>query len=135
MSNPNSGWLWYSQPSLVDLFSLDYTAFEDVGLTRVDATLSFLDSATGDRIECTDSSKCLVRYNWSYTPLLRYMSPPVMWPGMIATAALNAQSTMQYKQDDVYAAEIRIDGELFDYEGYGSDADSTVGSNTRVSGL
>lgn len=127
------GKLAYSHPPIGDLFNRDITAFEPYD--RIDFTISFVDSATGNEIQCADSSKCLVRYSWSYTPLLRYMSPPVMYPGMIATAAVNAQSTMNYKRDDEYAAEIRIDGESLAYEGYGTGTDTSLGSNSRVSGV
>jgi hypothetical protein len=134
-SAPSMGKLSYSHPSIADLFNLDITDFE--GYDYVDFTLSFVDSETADVLECSTTSNCRVRYNWSYTPLLLYMSPPVMYPGMIATVALNAQSTMSYKQDDAYPVDIRIDGELFDFDegAYGTTTDTSIGSNTRVSGI
>ena len=57
-----------------------------------------------------------------------------MYPGMIATAVVDAKQTMNYKRADRHAAEIRIDGELLDYDGYLS-IDAGLGSNSRVSGI
>ena len=64
------------------------------------------------------------------------MSPPVLYPGMVATAVINPMNTMTYKSSTHYAVEIRIDGELFDYEGH-LDKDTSLSrySANRVSGV
>ena len=109
-SAPGIGKLVYSSPSISDLFNgLPVSDFE--GYDRLDFTISFRDAETADTLVCSNAGSCLVRYDWDYTPLLYYMSPPVMYPGMSVTAAVNPKATMNYKSAMYMAAEIRIDGE------------------------
>jgi hypothetical protein len=134
-SAPALGKLVYRNPSISELFNgLPLSDFERY--SRVDFTISFEDGERAASLVCAEASRCLVRYNWDYTPLLYYMSPPVMVPGMIVTAAVNAMRTMDYKQGDVHAAEVRIDGEMLGYEGH-FDVATVLGSNrmSRVSGV
>lgn len=103
---------------------------------NIDFELSFVDSASADTLVCGSASRCKVKYNWNYTPLMYYMSPPVMYPGMLVTAALNPKLTMNYKQSTYHAVEVRINGEMLDFEDHFDK--STAFNNhqfSRVSGV
>lgn len=72
--------------------------------------------ASGATHICAKASRCTFRNLWSYTPIIYYLSPPVVYPGQVTTMAINPMNAPQFKKLYDMAIDIKIDGENFDFE-------------------
>ena len=51
-------------------------------------------------LKCKNQSLCTVIYNWRYTPILYYVSNPIMYHGMETSILYNPMGAPEYKRDD-----------------------------------
>lgn len=56
--------------------------------------------SNGQELTCSKASNCKVTYDWSYTPVLKYMTPSIVYPGMTATVGVNPMNAPNYKLDN-----------------------------------
>lgn len=79
-SNPLLGFIVYRLPSPHDLFgvaSTDLESYEELNFyLSVKAPDIFGEE---QHLKCTSSSRCRVRYHRTYTPVVFYISPPVLF--------------------------------------------------------
>jgi len=68
-------------------------------LNEVDMQLTVTASSKGTKFTC-GSDNCRVRYSWSYTPVIHYVVPAVVYPGMTISVGINPKNAPNYKKDD-----------------------------------
>jgi len=72
-------------------------------------------------LNCQSSSKCKVRFHRSYTPVLHYLSPPVVYSDMLAEVNFDPKSTTSLIEglatDEMPFINAKIAGALMDFEG------------------
>ena len=139
MSAPGSNRLVQTTPAVNTFFNgtplSDFEAF-----STVDMTLEVTKSTDGSVMTCASANNCLVRYSWDYTPIISYVVPQIIFPGMIPTVIINTKNAPNYKHADQLAMQIRVDGTSFNYtNGYNddlADPDFTINNNynARISG-
>ena len=82
MSAPVANRLVYTTPAISTIFNgTPLSAFESVD--KVTMNLSVTTLAMGNVLTCSSLSKCNVVYSWSYTPIIYYMVPAMVYPGML----------------------------------------------------
>ena len=67
-------------------------------------------------LACGTTSKCEFRYQWSFTPVIYRLQPPVVYPGQTASLVIDPREAPNYKRAADMAIDIKIDGELLDFE-------------------
>ena len=75
---------------------------------------------------------CKVTYSWDWTPVLHYMIPAMVYPGMQATVAIDQKNAKVYKHEDQLPIDLRIDGTSMNLTEF-HDEDSEL--NWYVTGL
>jgi len=118
-SHPSMGILAYRIPSLTDLFGVPWSvinAFE---------TMSFeiqVQPTTGGRIVCKIKTNCLLYYRRTYTPMLNYISPNVVYFESITEFYFDAKSVMNLitnvPEGQLPFVNAKIGGSLVDFESY-----------------
>jgi len=72
--------------------------------------------ADKNTLACGTTSKCEFRYQWAYTPIIYRLQPPVVYPGQTATLVIDPKGAPNYKKSTDMAIDVKIDGELLDFE-------------------
>lgn len=85
-SHTDGGKLKYSAPSVMDIHGVSYEAFNIFDAITYDVSLVDYNSMTQQvkTLKCdpkVPSSYCRINYSRAYTPILYYMSPPVIYSG------------------------------------------------------
>jgi len=80
-SHPQLGTIAYRLPSIDKLFGQPMSFFDKYW--DLEFTLSILAQNNGaeSRLSCSTKSKCYVKYRRHYTPVVYYLSPPVVYYG------------------------------------------------------
>jgi hypothetical protein len=88
--------LVYTAPDISTLFNgTPMTAFKS--MNELNMYLEVVTPEFGQVLGCRDTSRCRVRYAWSYTPVIYYMVPAIVYPGMQVTIGLNPKKAPGYK--------------------------------------
>ena len=89
MSAPVNNRLVYTTPAINSLFagSTPMSSFE--GYDKVVMNLSVTTTVLGLQLTCRSSNNCKVKYDWDYTPIIYYMIPSMVYPGMTASVGIN----------------------------------------------
>lgn len=74
----------------------------------IDMFLTVTTSSTGRKLTC--GNNCKVRYTWSYTPIIHYIVPSVVYPGMQIAVGINPKNAPNYKKSDQTPFQMRLDG-------------------------
>ena len=99
MSAPINNRLVYTTPAITSLFN--NTPLSDfANLSSVTMALSVTTAAMGTRLTCNNPNNCKVRYDWGYTPVIHYMIPAIIYPGMTASVVINPKNAPNYKHAD-----------------------------------
>ena len=91
MSAPVNNRLVYTTPAISTLFAggMSLDSFES--LDKVEMNLSVKTTVYAEQLTCAEGadSSCKVTYDWDYTPIIYYLIPSIVYPGMTATVGLN----------------------------------------------
>ena len=128
-SHPQLGKLVYRLPSLEDLFELPKEAFQYTDTMNFYLSVHPAISPTG-HVECKISSNCLVRYKRSYTPILYYLSPRVLFEGATAEIWFDPKSVMatigDIDSDEKPFVNFKLDESLFEFDSEVVNADTYI---------
>lgn len=79
-SNPLLGFITYRIPSVHELFGTDSSAFDTNDALHFYISIRAPDVFGEETdMECTSRDKCKIRFLKSYTPMVFYLSPPVIY--------------------------------------------------------
>ena len=95
-----------------------------------------LEVSTSEKtLSCQSCANCCsVTYSWDYTPILHYMVPAMVYPGMKATVVVDVKMAYKYKHENQLPIDLRIDGTSMNLtENYNSTV--TLDANHRVRGI
>lgn len=132
MSATDSNRIVQTAPSISSFFNgTPLSDFED--FSQVDMTLELTKTSDGSVMACENSGHCLVRYTWDYTPIIHYVVPQIIYPGMIPSVLIDTKKALNYKHADQLVMNIRFDGTSFNYtNGYTdnlADTDYSMDNN------
>lgn len=52
---------------------------------------------TGTELTCDNPDHCEVRYDWDFTPVVDFMVPSIVHPGMKASVGIRGKNARWYK--------------------------------------
>ena len=79
-SNPMLGFITYRIPSPFELFGVDKRAFDGYQVLNFYISVKAPDVFGEEaHMKCKSKYKCLVRFHRSYSPLVHYINPPVIY--------------------------------------------------------
>lgn len=120
-SNPMLGFITYRLPSPASLFGVPDDQFH--GYQTLNFYLSVkTDDIFGDehQMVCKQESRCLVRYMRTYTPVVFYISPPVLYYESFTDLWFDPKNTLHLAQnlqsDEMVFVNTEIAGSKLDYE-------------------
>jgi hypothetical protein len=77
-------------------------------------------------LTCRRYDNCKVEYSWQYTPIISYLVPAIVYPGMTVSVGINPMKAPVYKKDTHLPIDLRMDGTSFDLSAL-YDSDSNLG--------
>ena len=120
------GKLYYRLPDVPTL--IDQAAVNMETVKAFDSITTYLDVETAsEKLMCAVTNNCRVTYRWSHTPIVYFLSSPIMYAGMDVNLYLNPMAAPGFKLEDDMAADIRLNTERFLTEDY--DTTFNLGSN------
>ena len=82
MSAPEQNRLVSTTPSITSFFNhltlSDFEQFDSIVME-----LQVTSTMTDNELTCSVPAKCNVIYSWDYTPVIYYMVPAMVYPGML----------------------------------------------------
>ena len=134
MSAPTSNRLVYTTPSISSIFNgRAYSDFE--GFDEINMTLEVTTTTMGETLACGNASNCAVKYSWGYTPVIHYVIPSIVYPGMTGVVAVNPKNAPNYKKSTDLPIDLRIDGTALNLTTYHSASTLPKNSVSYVYGL
>jgi hypothetical protein len=136
-SQPLLGNIAYRIPSIPNLFGMPLEAFDQY------TTLTFTVSVMANHdlesvpLACRVESNCRLRYNRNYSPVLHYLSPPVVYNEAMVDLWFDPKNThgliTGLSVDEMLFINARVSGGLIDFESF-VDSETWFGhwSDTRV---
>ena len=116
-SKTEAGRLYYRLPAAHTMLG-DWTTAED--MKRLDQLETYLSVQSGNNtLSCKNKPSCKVMYRWAYTPIIYYLTSPVMYHGQRVDLYFNPMAAPDYKRSDQYFADLRLNGVRFLTEDYG----------------
>ena len=94
-------------------------------LDKVEMNLSVTTTVAGNRLTCSHANHCKVKYEWDFTPIIYYMIPSIVYPGMQASVGIDPKKAPWYKHPSQLPIDLRIDGTSMDLSAI-YDSDSTL---------
>jgi hypothetical protein len=129
MSSPANNRLVYTTPSISALFNdIPLSNFES--FSTITMNLAVVPASSEKALTC--AGNCNVIYDWGYTPIVRYMIPSIVFPGIHASVAVNPKKAPYYKSSTQMFAGVKIDGVSLDFADY-YDEEYNPGANSLVS--
>ena len=126
MSAPSSNRLVFKTPSLSSLVNAPLSDFESIAQVNFITTVQ---TESGKSLTC--GNNCRIRYSWDYTPIIYWLTPAVVYPGMLVSVAMNAKNAPTYKSPNQYPVDIRIDDVSLDLnETYYDIANDNIPTNS-----
>ena len=95
MSRPVNNRLVYTAPSIASLFNTQLSSFES--FSQIDMTLEVKTTVMRNELSCAVVDNCKVRYSWDYTPIIKYVTPSIVYPGMAVSVGVNPKLAPDYK--------------------------------------
>ena len=135
-SNPMIGKIAYRLPSMVELFGLPQETFDQYYSMTFTLKVQYSDATVGGAVtlECGNSNNCKIIYKKNYSPVLYYLSPPVVYEGAVVDFWFNPKNIMSLLKDlptdDLPFINMKIGDALVDFEGY-VDSTTTFSSQNR----
>lgn len=121
-------------PSVPDF--IDQAAINMETVKAFDSIETFVDVENADRrLTCEKSNNCRVTYRWSHTPIVYYLSSPIMYSGMNVSLYMNPRKGPDYKRADDLPADIQIEGFRFLTEDYTTDSNFGKDSKQGIRGV
>ncbi|CDW80878.1 ipt tig domain containing protein [Stylonychia lemnae] len=125
-SNTRNGKLQYTTPSIMTLFETTYDKLDSV--EQISFDLSLIDSnpttARVNQLLCNQNhgQKCRITMSRSYTPILYFMQPRVVYHGSETSFYVDPKSSQNFRlEHDLPFVEGRIDGRTLDFEEFVSE--------------
>jgi hypothetical protein len=95
-SNPSIGTIAYRLPSMTDLFNLPQATFDQYSSMVFHVSVAYADATTGAvvTLACGTASNCKIFYKKNNSPILYYLSPPVVYQGSEVDFWFNPKNVM-----------------------------------------
>lgn len=135
MSAPVNNRLVYTTPAINTLFAggMSMASFES--FDKVEMNLSAKTTLYGQQLTCDNTDNCKVFYDWDFTPIIYYLVPSIVYPGMTASVGINPKKAPWYKLPSHLPVDLRIDGTSMDLSAlYDSDSNFDVDHKTYITG-
>ena len=110
-SKAEEGRLSYRIPSAVDMINSSVTINDLKGIEILFTKLKV--QSGSDLLFCKEKEQCKVNYRWDFTPILYYVSNPIMYHGMNTSIYFDSKEAFKYKRDDKDFADVRLGGKRF----------------------
>ena len=104
----------YTTPAINTFFSGSTTLADFETFDKVEMVLSVTTTVIEQTLNCISAPQCKVTYDWNYTPILQYMIPSVVYPGMTASVGVDPKWAPDYKHPNQLPVDLRIDGQSMD---------------------
>ena len=108
MSSPINNRIVYTAPSIASLFNTPLSSFES--FDQINMQLSVQTTVMSYDLGCVPARNCFVSYSWDYTPIIHYVTPPIVYPGMAVSVGVDPQWAPDYKKEGQPPIDVRIDG-------------------------
>lgn len=56
-----------------------------------------------------------MRYSWAYTPIIKHVTPSVVYPGMPVSVGVIPKNAANYKKEEELPVDVRIDGQSLNF--------------------
>lgn len=129
------GAIAYRLPSIVDLFGLPQSTFDQYWSMTFTLSLVVPSEFGPVTVECAVAANCKIVYQKQYTPIVYYLSPPVVYKGAEADIWFNAKATpnliADLATDDLPFINTKIENALMDFDGI-IDSTTIISVNSRM---
>jgi hypothetical protein len=128
LSAPVNNRLVYTTPAINTFFAGNTPLSSFQQFDKVEMSLSVTTTVLGNELTCTAANHCKVKYDWDFTPIIYYMIPSIVYPGMQASVGIDPKKAPHYKHASQLPVDMRIDGTSMDLSAI-YDSDSTLPTN------
>jgi len=116
-SHPQLGMLNYRLPSLVDLFDMPYSVFNEHNVMRFTLHIRTPD---GTIFTCETKANCDIHYKRSFTPIVTHFTPPVVFSSSLPDIWFDPKNVMallgDIPEDDLPFINLKLDESLLNFE-------------------
>ena len=89
--------LVYTTPAINTFFAGNTPLSSFKQFDKIEMSLSVTTTVEGNELTCTAANHCKVKYDWDFTPIIYYMIPSIVYPGMQASVGIDPKKAPHYK--------------------------------------
>jgi hypothetical protein len=134
-SNPAIGTLAYRLPTMQELFGLKREDFDNFWSMKFIVSIQYTEEdGTVVKAACANAAKCTIKYSKSYTPMIYYMSPPIVYKGSETDVWFNPKNIMNLikdlEEEELPFVNLKVGEANTDFEGR-VDSLTTFSANSK----